>query len=221
LKSDDQVFFLTLIDFFVQIIFFGLFMYTVNLMAPSEASTETSPAPIARLSNHFGISDIVELTDKLTRLSPAQLSHAVNLYEREGSTEQVDARLELAKKLEEKQPENAKAGAGKPHCLSTSDLGNDMAIPLADVLAFEDNIAFVQPTEELNQVLKVLGLNFEKIRSLTLDEFQKSFSSIPYQWPNCMYTLRVWEQTRYTEPRDAIRRYFYPKLRKGTPPPSS
>lgn len=211
MKQDDQVFFLTLIDFFIQIIFFGLFIFAISALVvvkPSDPSADKKAVATNRLLGHFGISDIVELTDKLTRLSPAQLEHAVDLYRREGSPPQIENLLELGRTYQK--DKEVKSGAFKPHCLFDTDAkGNQIARPLASIIAFDDSISFLELTPELETLLTKLGYNFNQIRSLSLEEFKMTFDSVIKIQPDCRYTVRVQERTRYVEPRDAIQSAFY------------
>ena len=197
MRRTDQVFLLTLIDFFIQIIFLGVFLYAIY----SLDSMKQSKA-IERLLRHFGVSDFVQLTDKLTRLVPSDLvSSSENVPPKPPETIP--------------DPPKVKPGAGKPHCLyDPTDPHRQKVKFLAEVRADDETITFIETTDELDVLLDLLGYDFSTIESLPLATFRKYFDKVKTVKPDCRYTLRIDERTRYIEPRDAIEAIFYKHLKK-------
>lgn len=208
MRRDDQVFFFTLIDFFIQIVFLGFFLYVVSSTGKD------------------GVSNFTALTDELSHMQPAWSSADIvavlELINHENGVSKVKELLEYAKR-HIKNEKQGKAGAGKPHCLVNAD---GRAPSIAEVEAFEDRIEFIKSksTSEFEKLLSALGYKYEEISSLTLQQFKKKFAKVreahllakmAYQ-TDCMFTIKVNEKTRYVEPRDAIRPYFYPDLLRVT-----
>src|SRR5260370_14260525 len=80
MNRGDNVFLLTLIDFLFQIIFCGVFLYA--LVAAPTPDREARETAIKRLLSHFGISDLVLLTDRLTRLVPADAATNSTMFDK-------------------------------------------------------------------------------------------------------------------------------------------
>ncbi|MDR6412250.1 UNVERIFIED_ORG: hypothetical protein ABIC62_005674 [Burkholderia sp. 1595] len=146
-----------------------------------------------RLAQHFGASDLTELTDELTRMAPiAQLRSANKLIQKAGTVERANDAVERY----------LKSGVGKPACL-LADATKNGAKPLATVIGYEDHLEFKAETPELSAVLIKLGTDYAAVRSLPLAQFKHVFSRLGTLYPDCVYTFNLIEKTRYVEPRDA------------------
>lgn len=215
MNRTDNVFLLTLIDFLLQIIFFGIFVYAVDVASsPNSAASESA---IKRLLAHFGISDLVTLTDRLTRLVPAEAITNTRLFKTPGEAKkladleyfegmhgnlsEVPAKLEKLRKFED--------GIGKPPCIySVGPDGKRIPRSIATLVGTETTIAFRATTDELNDVLQLLGVPFPEVRSLSLRQFRETFAPLRQMKPDCRYFVTFIEATRYVEPRDAVNSAF-------------
>lgn len=223
MNREDNVFLLTLIDFLLQIIFFGVFVYALYMSThiPDEARNNA----IAKLLAHFGVSNIVVLTDELTKMAPAdtlrnavkdmqkiggkeKLNALIALAEKSGGISEIETRLEKLRRLEE--------GAGKPPCVFDVKDGKKIARPIARVVATEERITFETNTADLIEVLGMLGLKFEEVRSLSLAEFEVKFGALRSRRQDCRYSLTFVETTRFVEPRDVVMKTFnmWPPIKK-------
>jgi hypothetical protein len=156
-------------------------------------SAMNSEKQISRLEKHFGVSDITELTDELTRMAPAeQLRSASKLIQKAGGVERATDAVDRY----------LKSGIGKPACLLASS-GKGRAKPLATVIGYEDHLEFQSDTPELAKVLVDLNTDYASVQSLSLAQFKRVFSRLGAVYPDCMYTFDLIEKTRYVEPRDA------------------
>jgi hypothetical protein len=146
-----------------------------------------------RLEAHFGVSDLTELTDELTRMAPMdQLRSASKLIQKAGSVDRANDAVERY----------LKSGIGKPACL-LADVAKNRAKPLATVVGYEDHLEFQAETPELSVVLSNMGTDYASVHSLPLAQFKQAFSKLGALYPDCMYTFDLIEKTRYVEPRDA------------------
>ena len=74
MKRDESVFFFTLVDFLLTALFLGVVLYVLAESASAadvQRQAETQRA-LAEMRAATGISDIRELTDRLTRLGPVR-----------------------------------------------------------------------------------------------------------------------------------------------------
>ena len=227
-QRSDSVYLLTLVDFLLQIIFVGLFAWAIvsalntkkaatttvlenalkgwdeeqirRLMAALKASPDVGKAlkdqqELEKFLGKQGVSNLVELTDKLSKMVPvdqvAGIKDIQKLIADAGGVQ--NARNAVSAYVH---------GVGKPHCLYASD--RKTALPLATVTAFDDEIVFDAPTEELNKVLSQMGESFGTISRLSLPEFSRKFSKVAALYPTCVHSLRYREKTEYVRARRAV-----------------
>ena len=227
-QRSDSVYLLTLVDFLLQIIFVGLFAWAIvsavsnkkettttaleaalkgwdeeqirRLMAALKASPDVGKAlkdqkDLQDFLGKQGVSNLVELTDKLSKMVPADqvagIKDIQKLVVDAGGVQ--NARNAVSAYVH---------GVGKPHCLYASD--RKTALPLATVTAFDDEIVFDAPTEELNKVLGQMGETYGSISRLSLPEFSRKFSKVAALYPSCVHSLRFREKTEYVRARRAV-----------------
>lgn len=224
MRRTDNVFLLTLVDFLVQVIFFGLFVFVVY-QASQSARQKQLKADEQSFDSVFetaGVSNITELLDELSKLAPVRLkgfntifgkqggggeAEAVKrMVEESGGAAGLEARLERLAKLEE--------GMGKPPCLFETRDGKRQAVALATVIGSATTISFVSSTPQLEKLLAELGLSYGSVRSLGLSQFRRTFRKVIDVHPQCRYTLVFRETTRLVDPRDAAGAYFYLQIRR-------
>lgn len=225
MKRSDDVFFFTLIDFLIQVFFFGLVLFVLNqsVQAAKDEAQKADAENVKKLLVAAGVSSLTELTDELTNLAPlkelkgmsdfishngglTQVNQVNELVRSAGGVQGVKSNLDRLKKLED--------GMGKPPCLY--DVVGDKKIvkSLATVFATDTSIAFQDESAELTAVLGLLNLRFSNIRELPLEEFRKAFAALAQRKPECRYTLRFIEKTRLVDARDAARFSFYLNIGK-------
>lgn len=221
MKKTDDVFFFTLIDFLIQVFFFGLVLFVLNELINEKVKEEQAndQAKIETLLKKTGVSTLTELTDQLSKLAPiTELKGISDFLNRAGGLEKVKTdvatvanaggtsvvqdKLEKLKRIEE--------GSGKPPCLFDKlPDGKKSVKPLATVEATDTSIKFTGQTPELEKLLSRMGATYESIEELTFSQFKSAFSPVIKLDPDCRYTLRFIERTDYIYARDAVRQYFY------------
>lgn len=221
MKRDDSVFFFTLIDFLVASLFFGLVLFAVQQKEAEAAdrAKAMSASEMKRLRAATGVSDLTELTDRLTRLGPVrdveravaavaaaggalQVERAVETVKAAGGPDSVLARIERLK---------AKEGAGLPHCLKDNA---GAAVPVATLVATDSNLTMLSKTPAMDDVLKKIGARYEDVRVLPFPQFRRVFLRLKEVTPECRYTVYFQERTRYVYARDAISGIFYPRFQR-------
>lgn len=188
-SGDERVFFFTLIDLFIQIIFLGLLIFSA-LLAQQKKNDKTG--------------DFKELTDRLSRLST------------DGNGLKFVANIEKIKMLSPDKDINklietlVKAGGrDKVSCLGSNPDGTVKR--LGDVLLQNGTITFlgdIHTNVELKNVVSSLGLSLNEIQTLSASDFKKRFEKLSKK--NCVYYLGRCEAGEgSTKLRDALNSGFY------------
>jgi hypothetical protein len=222
LKRSDNVFLLTLVDFLIQIIFFGLLVFVYFAETEQRNRADYSPKQVKTAIDAAGVSNIVELNDELSKLAPVRLK---GLNERLGTTRQdadlANAAQAIAKlggiaKLPDALARLAKLeqGSDKPPCLYELSGTKKQAKTLASAIGGASTITFQSETPELARLLQSRGLDYAQVRSLTLPQFRRLFSRVITAEPSCRYTLEFRETTRLVDARDTAGQIFYLKVRR-------
>ena len=224
-KDNDEIFLFTLIDFLLQICFFGLLVACAHAVATrhNAKTAARDQQDLELLRKATGVSNIAEITDLLTRLGPIselkgfsdflsrynesqKIANTREAIQQAGGPSQLRTQLETLRKIQE--------GSGKPPCLFRDDNGKRIPTSLATVLATDNAIEFTALTPDLQDVLTILSRDFQSVHRLSLTEFRTAFQPIRQKKPDCMYTLTFVEQTRFVDARDAANSAFYLKVDK-------
>jgi hypothetical protein len=239
MKRNNDVYFITLIDLLIQIVFLGLLLYVVAKAGESEkeAQHKSDSESVARLLKATGVSNLTELTDELSKLAPIQeLKGTADFIARAGGVNAAGellktaqqsggaAKLEAARVLVDRAGGIDKAaaiikkfeeGSGKPPCLFTAEKANKSPKVLATISADDTDISFEGTNAELENVLALLGKSYGAVQKLSFQAFASTFSALPRLKPECRYTLRLIERTELVHARDAARFAFYLNISKA------
>jgi len=226
-RHSDNVFFFTLIDFLVQVAFFGLMLHVVQRAAEAQVVkiSKVDASAIDRLKKATGVSNMTELTDDLSNLGPikelkgtadfiaksggaAGLKKMQSAVESAGGADKIAESLERLRKYEE--------GSGKPPCLYHVVNGKKTAKTIATVVASDATIKIQDSTSDLADVLKKVGRSFDSVKDLSHSDFRIAFAPLVQSDPSCRYTLRFIEATNFVHARDATRGIFYLNIEKSS-----
>lgn len=209
----DDVFFFILIDFLVQILFFGLFVFVVYQTAQKLERQKAKDAVDAA-----GVSDLTELTDDLTRLAPVKLREVRTMIDQAGGARELKVLLERVKQEGGATASIARLdklrrleGRDKPSCLI--DGATREPRPLMTVLAQDSSITVVESGPELQKLLGGLNLSLDSVRSSSPSSFLRAFQPLLSQQPNCRYYIKFNERTALVAPRKAAGQVFYLMVR--------
>jgi hypothetical protein len=208
-KRRDDVFFFILIDFLLQILFFGLFLFVVYQVGLKRDQDKMNEAVDAA-----GVSDITELTDDLTRLAPMKLRELNDLIKQLGGPNEVKRLLERAQQEGGAQVSISKldklrklAGADKPSCQFEKATGRPKA--LMTVLATGKALTIKAGSPELTAMGGQLARGAGVGQSMSPDGFERTFSPLLRLKPTCRYFIKFEERTDLVAPRRAAGRVFY------------
>lgn len=215
MNKREDVLYLTLVDFFLQMLFLVMIALLAYIFAQQENAKKLEAA--ARMSQQAkqwedlarknNINSVQELLDKLTTLAPIKnledtikSGELVNQY---GGLDEVAAML---KKLKE--------GQGKPPCVVQE---GDKKTPksIAIFSASDDSIRLISWQPEFTALAAEIGKG-ELIADTQwgLKSFVSSWYKVITLHPECRYTVTLQENTRFVEPRDRVQSIFYAQIRR-------
>jgi hypothetical protein len=193
MKRNDDVFFFTLVDFLLQVFFFGLLLYVVSKVAVNSEvkRVEEAKEKIQKVEKWTGFSSITELTDYLSNLAPPDdfrgwadfmskhtdvkaVEGAVVYVEEKGGLEDIKDKV---KKFEE--------AFGLPPCFVELADGRKNPKSVATLLVEDAKISLVQTTREFDDLLSKNGIRFEVGQGLSLQEFSKTFTRFKQAGRSC------------------------------------
>lgn len=210
MRRGDDVFFFTLIDFLLQVFFFGLLLYVVSqAFAPKPLGPEEEKSR-QQLLEKAKVSNLTELTDLLSKMVPMDnLRGTADFISRNGGWDKVKAahdatqaaggadkvygmKAAMAAKDEELEGLKGEMRAwGTPSCIYETAEGRVRPKSVAKVRVSDDRIELADPSEDMQKILGQLGLEFASVRSLSHDAFRQTFRPLVAQKPQCRYFLEV------------------------------
>ena len=228
-RSRETVFWLTLVDFLLQIALLAVFGFAAYLVASNtvkpSAYTELTdkltrlvPADqidslnegIALLIKYYqaaGYSTLMPFVEELERVIPAETYRSLlTAIQKAGGIQKV---LTLLERVDESGgADKVLGGLGRPPCLPTPGAKRPYDA-LARVRISDTEIRFLEPTEKLNGVLKSLGLQYRQVQALSPDEFRRVFSRLKVVESTCVYYLDIEENYTLRGPREAVETAFH------------
>ena len=212
MQQSEHTLYVTLIDFLLQILFLGMVVGVIYAVSqkpkPGEQQcwedVKKTQATLQTIKNLTGISDITELTDLLTRLSPLQQAISnLDAFQKISTEVNKVGGVDSAKKILADYAA-ASGGQGSKPCLENK-------AKLATLHVYRDRIELgAFDSKEFPDLLVKLNLSKQKVQSLSLQEFSKSFSKVKTLHPDCKFNVDVIEHSYDTRPRDVIRQIFWP-----------
>jgi hypothetical protein len=213
MRRADDVFFFTLIDFLIQVFFFGLLMFVIGQAESYRQDEERlkNKHIVERLLSETGFSNLTELTDFLSRLAPPEefkgiadffsaqkkdeIKQAMELVQRAGGVEEVRGKL---KSYDEK--------FGKKSCIAKK---SDGTIPISAVFTLnDDSITLEQEKEDFSKLLLGLKKESSQVKVLSTEQFRQVYGNLKNLYPDCLYHVTVRVNTKYLEPMEAVRSAF-------------
>jgi hypothetical protein len=101
MKHNNDVYFITLIDLLVQIVFLGLLLFVVAKAGEAERDAEpkVDQGAVERLLKATGVSNLTELTDELSKLAPIkELKGTADFIQRAGGPAAANQLVEAAQR---------------------------------------------------------------------------------------------------------------------------
>ena len=223
MRRGDDVFFFTLIDFLLQVFFFGLVLYVVSqAFAPKPLDPKEDKAR-KDLIEKANVSNLAELTDMLSKLVPMdKLRGTAEYISRNGGWYNIKAGYEAAKaaggperlgqidrdmaaKDEELTGLRNQARAwGTPSCVYETAAERTRPKLLAKLRVTDERVVLSDPTPELLAVLKQMNLEFDAVRNLSHDGFRHAFAPLNKLQPQCRYFLDVLERPKLLDSMNTV-----------------
>lgn len=222
MRRSDDVFFFTLIDFLLQVFFFGLLLFVVGqtLQSAESAERDAEEQKKALLLKAIGVSNITELTDALTNMAPLdKLRGTADYIARNGGVDRIRAAVEAASAAvgtEKVSALNGQVAALTERVAKLEGWGKVSCIPnitvngavrpksIATVIVSDDGVVLQDPAQEMHALLSSMGLQFDGVKALSLSAFRSTFAPIVTKRPECRYFLDVVTRTRYLEPMRVV-----------------
>lgn len=220
MHQKDSVFWVTLVDFLLQIIFFGVFVAAVVAVAKKPGLTEEEMADARKALAMTGSGTFKELTDRLTRLGPlGQAQQSVDTVKAAGGIAAVRDQRQLQAGIQRENDALAKEnqrlrGRDKPSCLAAGP--DDTVRYLADVRLFNDQVEFIRETPELSALLSRMRVTYNSVEELSLPQFVDTFRVVTDRLePGCRYHVRVHMVTDKSAPLLTLQQRFYTQVIRG------
>jgi hypothetical protein len=224
MNKSDEVFFFTLVDFLLQVFFFGLLLYVFALSQEGElkkkyeqAQQESANSANAstQVSKWTGFPTLTLLNDFLNKLTPpadfrgwaqfmsqyknVDMAREATIFVNEaGGIEDIKVKL---KKYEE--------AYGLPPCVSEARAGKKVPLSVATIRLEDSHLEIVSSrAPEFGVVLASLGATADDVRRLTLSDFRRVFTPLRQHNPTCRYFVDVEVRSQYLAPMDALQSGF-------------
>ncbi len=193
------MFFFTLIDLLLQLLFVAVVVWVIDRATPDPCKggkcIEKEPWQVLAARN--GFSTLQELMDYLTRLSPiGGLDSLRRIVDAAGGPDSV--------KLKSKMLDSLLKGVGLPPCRSVPENGRRRIIEEGRLIAWDDSITVVALWDSLRMVVDPEGQTVG--RSFPLAQFPVRFGAA--RPLTCRHYVEVVERTRFIFARDAIEAVF-------------
>jgi len=213
MRRSDDVFFFTLIDFLLQVFFFGLLLFVVGqtLQQDEKNTRDKEEKKREELFKSAGVSSITELTDLLTKMAPLEnLRGTSDFMARNGGYEGVEAAVAAAsaaggaEKVSELNTQVAAMsdriakleGWGKVSCIPNITVnGAVQPKSIATVIVTDDQITLESPEPEMQALLRSMNLEFQDVQQLSLSSFKSTFAPVVTRQPECRYFLKMVRRT--------------------------
>jgi hypothetical protein len=222
MRRSDDVFFFTLIDFLLQVFFFGLLMFVVGQMLEHRKDVDRAKEEVAKrkVLELTRVSNLTELTDFLSKLVPLDhLRGTKEFIDRNGGPQQVKAAIDAVRaaggveKVKDLQQQvdglthqvAQLEGWGKVSCIPNVRVGDKyQPKTVARVVVYDDRIVLEDPSPEMKSVLASLGLEFSAVQQLSPSGFRATFAPLVAKHPECRYFLSRVVHTKYLDPMNAV-----------------
>ena len=191
MKKGEEVVLFTLVDLFVQLMFFGLILF-----AAIRVNQETKKGE--------GIGPYTIINDSLTTLIAKGKRQEASL-----DSARAAARVDSAKIAELR--DSIATQYGLPPC-------GGQARYIASVVVSDDIIVMTRRSPKMDSLLTVnLKRDPESVRRLSPEAFRAAFAPLTRDFPKCRYFIQMERRNRLEEPVIAVHSAFRTQLRTGGP----
>ena len=201
----EDVLYLTLIDFFLQMLFLVMIALLAYIYVERRHNAEAKQ--FLDLAKEYQVSSVQELLDRLQTLAPIK-----NLEDAKKAQEFVNANGGL--KEVNAMVEKFKEGQGKPPCVFEMENGLKIAKTVAVFEATNTSIRLISWQSEFEQLAKQMNQPISANQQWSLRGFSSAWQNVLIKYPQCRYTVTLYERSNLVAPRDRVQGIFYTKVRK-------
>lgn len=209
-SRSEQSLYVTLIDFLMQLLFFGLLigvMYAIaNAQEDDVVVTVTKERDklaiqLKDLYQATGTTEYPQLKAELERIGPlSEVSKLTDVARALGPSVQAVGGVKNAQRLIDDQ---VRRGQFKPPCY-------DNPAKVATFHAYGDHIVVdSQMGIEFRRLMSDLKIDEARYSKLSFEQFSQAFADVLVKFPDCRFNVTVVEYTPLKQPRDVVRRFFY------------
>lgn len=205
MNKREDVLYLTLVDFFLQMLFLVMIVLLAYIYVQQQYIKDAQDWE--KIAKMYGAKNPEELRDMLSKLAPV-----TNLKDLEDIKKFIDDSgglknaLELIKKLKE--------GQGKPPCVALED-GKKTPKVVAVFMSTDSMIQLVSFEPEFATLAQNIGVkDLNKGMSWSLRGFSSSWQGAVSQYPDCRYTVMLREKSQLVRARDTVQGIFYAQIRR-------
>jgi len=208
--QSDSVFYFTLIDFLLQLLFFGIFLVTVSLSSSGERKGPSwlyNPLywPNMEALGPFIREQNASLLRELTKLvkTPEELVTLVEALRKASSRGEgeVEKGLKIIADIPAQDIERAIGGLGKKSCFPDGSKP-----PLFDLEAFDDFVLVSSVSPEGLEVSRLLKFDAKEGIRIPRDKIASYYQ--PFLQKDCTYIVKVTMRTDSNRVRQAIESNF-------------
>lgn len=199
MKKSQDVYFFTLIDLLLQLLFVAVVVWVIDSAKPDpcEGAKCIKSKPWQDLAALNGFSTLQELMDYLTRLSPfGGLDSVVRVVKEAGGPDSV--------RIKSRMLDSLLKGVGLPPCRSLTENGRRRVLEEGRLIAWDDSITVVALRDSLRMIVDPSGRTVG--RSFLVKEFPSRFALA--RSSTCRHYVEVSERTRFIYARDAVEAVF-------------
>ena len=201
----EDVLYLTLIDFFLQMLFLVMIALLAYIYVERRHNAEAKQ--FLDLAKEYKVDSVQELIDRLQTLAPINnledAKKAQDFMDSNGGLKEVNAMVEKFKE-----------GQGKPPCVFFLFYGLKVAKTVAVFEATNSSIRLISWQPEFAQLAKQINQPISNNQQWSLRGFSSAWHNVLVKYPQCRYTVTLHERSNLVAPRDRVQGIFYTRIRK-------
>lgn len=205
MNKREDVLYLTLVDFFLQMLFLVMIALLAYIYVERRHNAEAKQ--FLDLAKEYKVDSVQELLDRLQTLAPIDnlenAKKAKELIDANGGFKEVNAMIEKFKE-----------GQGKPPCIFEMIKGLKTPKSIATFVANNTSITLTTWQPEFEALAKEIKQPISKNQQWSLRSFSASWQPVLSKYPQCRYTVMLYERSNLVAPRDRVQGIFYTRIRK-------
>jgi hypothetical protein len=208
----DSVIYLTLVDFLIQLIFFGVFLFVAFNQSRTQDEPTLSPefkqygVPILEGFGELVSADNVPIFQQLAKFirNRQDLIDLVESLKRAGSVQSLLDGTKIVQEAGGNEAARKRLGLGRPACLASK-------APLMTVVAYDEFIEIAVITDDGRRIFDEIEVNIVAGVKLSFDQFTTQFKRLIQQKVGdepCVHFVRYERATKLEAPRLAVDKIF-------------